>query len=118
MKELRLNTLHRYVGIVIAPCLVIQTLSGLLLGFGLYRDNGALQAGKRIIESPGVLNESLAKIHFCPGLLGDIYHLLLGAGVVWMAVTGWLLFLRLRRSRRRIPANNTRERQVGGTTPS
>jgi len=116
MKELRLNTLHRYVGIVIAPCLVIQTLSGLLLGFGLYRDGGSLQIGKRFIESPGVWNELLVKAHFGPGLLSDVYHLLLGAGASWMAVTGWLLFLRLRRSRRRMAANNTGESRVGGAT--
>ena len=106
MKELRLNSLHRYVGIVIAPFLVIQTLSGLLLGFGLYRNDGELQNGKRFLESLGNWDQTLVKAHFGPGLLGDIYHLLLGAGAVWMAVTGWLLFLRLRRSRRRIPANN------------
>ena len=115
MRELRLNTLHRYVGIVIAPFLVIQTLSGLLLGFGPYRDVGALQIGNRFIESPGIWNEFLVKAHFGPGLLGDIYHLLLGAGAVWMAATGWLLFLRLRRSRRRMTANNSGERRVSGT---
>jgi len=98
-KRLRLNQLHRYVGITIAPFLVIQTLSGLLLDFGPFRRRGIFVGGE---ESPVWIwfsGQLMSRIHFGPGLLNDIYHILLGAGIVWMGVSGWLLFLRGRRAR-------------------
>src|SRR5262245_22859307 len=98
MKDIRLNTLHRYIGIAIAPFLVIQTLSGLLLDFGLFR-RGAGEEG--VPASRGALDLLLVKVHFGPGWLGDTYHLLLGVGIVWMALSGWILYLRVRRARRR-----------------
>jgi uncharacterized iron-regulated membrane protein len=101
MNRLIVNKLHRYVGIVIAPFLVIQTLSGLLLEYGLFRRAGALLEGGQSPVSGGHWNPLLVKIHFGPGLASDIYHLLLGAGICWMAISGWVLFLRLRRARKR-----------------
>lgn len=101
MKGARLNRLHRSVGLVIAPFLVLQTLSGLVLDFGLFR-RGA--GGTPALGQEQRLDLILEKIHFGPGWLGDSYHLLLGAATVWMALSGWLLFLRLRRNRRRLAA--------------
>jgi uncharacterized iron-regulated membrane protein len=100
MKGPYLNKLHRYVGIVVAPFLVIQTLSGLLLDFGLFR-RGA-PGGPAPVR--GAWDPLLTRVHFGPGPINDAYHLLLGAGIVWMAVSGWLLYLRLRRARRRSAA--------------
>jgi uncharacterized iron-regulated membrane protein len=99
MKNIRINTLHRYVGIVIAPFIVLQTISGLLLGFGLFRRGMTGHGGEGFQASNSVLNKILVKIHFGPGLLTGIYHLVLGAGIVWMAVSGSILYLRLRRAR-------------------
>ena len=45
MKGVQLNKLHRYAGIVIAPFLVVQTLTGLLLNFGPLRQGFSTQAG-------------------------------------------------------------------------
>jgi len=98
-KKLRLNQLHRYVGITIAPFLVIQTLSGLLLDFGPFRRRGLFAGGE---ESPvwrWFSGQLMSKIHFGSGFFNDLYHILLGAGIVWMAVSGWLLFLKGRRAR-------------------
>lgn len=98
MKNFRLNALHRYVGITLAPFLVIQTVSGLMLGFGLFRSEAA--ATER-----GALERFLVQIHFGPGLLSDLCHVLLAAGIFWMAVSGWVLFLRIRRTRRKPQEN-------------
>ena len=54
MKGPFLNRVHRYVGIVIAPFLVVQTLSGLLLNFGMFRRSGSMLPG-----NPSMTN--------CPG---------------------------------------------------
>lgn len=99
MKEIRINTLHRYVGIVIAPFLVLQTISGLLLDFGLFRRGLAGPGSEVYGESKGILDQILVEIHFGPGMLSDAYHLLLGVGILWMAVSGWILYLRIRRAR-------------------
>jgi uncharacterized iron-regulated membrane protein len=97
MNKLVVNKLHRYVGIACAPFLVLQTLSGLFLDFGLFRRSGESMGG---MESRGAWDAFLVKVHFGPGWLGDAYHLLLGAGIVWMAVSGWVLYLRVRRAQR------------------
>jgi len=97
-----LNSLHRYVGILIAPFLVIQTLSGLFLDFGLFRRN----AGTGGAGAPTSLDALLVKLHFGPGLASDTYHLLLGAGIVWMAVSGWALYLKIRRARKKLAATS------------
>jgi uncharacterized iron-regulated membrane protein len=88
MKEILLRKLHRFIGVAVAPFLVIQALSGLLLSFGLFR-RGAAGPGP-----PGKWDEFLEIIHFKPGWVADTYHLLLGAGIAWMALSGWLIYLR------------------------
>ena len=100
MSRFIVNKLHRSVGIVIAPFLVIQALSGLLLDFGMFRRAGAILEGGQSPVPGGYWNQLLVKVHFAPGLISDIYHLLLGAGICWMAVSGWILFLRLRSARK------------------
>jgi hypothetical protein len=114
LKKIRLNGLHRYVGIVLAPFLVIQTLSGLLLDFGPFRRGRGFLAGEQSPVWNGDLSRFMAKIHFGPGLLSDAYHLLLGAAIFWMAVTGWTLFLRIRRARRNLTANSRGNGQTRG----
>ena len=99
MKGIQLNKLHRYVGITIAPFLVIQTLTGLLLNFGALRQGVSAPAGGDPPVTSTQWDAAFIKAHFGPGVIVDFYHLLLGAGIVWMAVTGWIIFLRGRRLR-------------------
>lgn len=109
MKPITLNSLHRYVGIVIAPLLVVQTVTGLLLGFGLFRRAAPPPGGGRPPVAEGSWDAILMKIHFGPGIIGDTFHLLLGAGVIWMAISGWLLYLRVRRSRKKLNVTNAKQ---------
>ncbi len=95
MKGPYLNKLHRYVGISMAPFLLLQAASGLFLDFGLFRRGEGVQP-----EARGWGDLLLVKLHFAPGVVSDAYHLLLGAAIAWMAVTGWLLYLRIRRARK------------------
>ena len=102
MKGIYLNKLHRYVGIVIAPFLVIQTITGLLLSFSLIRRAGSTMPDQGLNMVSGYWNEIFAKTHFGPGVIGDAYHLLLGAGIIWMSASGWILYLRGRRLRKSV----------------
>lgn len=101
MKGIILNKLHRYVGITLAPFLVIQTLSGLFLDFGLFRKSGPSPVETVSARTRGLFDSLLVKIHFGAGFVSDCYHILLGLAITWMAVTGWLLYLRIRRAQRR-----------------
>ncbi len=93
-----LNKAHRYVGIIIAPFMVIQVLSGLFLDFGLFRRELSTSASAAAKRAGWDL--LLVKAHFGPGVLSDTYHILLACGITWMACSGWFLFLRMRRLRR------------------
>jgi len=105
MKKIRLNILHRYVGIFIAPFIVLQALSGLLLNFGMFRKGSAAATGPDGGAVPSIWDPILVKVHFGSGLLNNAYHILLGAGIVWMAVTGWILYLRIRRVMKKQPVS-------------
>ena len=110
MKGIQFNKLHRYVGITLAPFLVIQTISGLFLDFGLFRRGAAGTNVEGAVHIGGYYDLLLVKAHFGPGLASDIYHILLGLAIVWMAVSGWALFLRIRRAQKRIGRSSS----VGG----
>ncbi len=101
MKAIYLNKMHRYVGICIAPFIVIQTFSGLLLDFGFFRRSRSGLDVEVASHARNLADTLLVKIHFGPGLLNDCYHLLLGLGVLWMAVTGWMLYLRIIKMRKK-----------------
>ncbi len=100
-KGVRLNTLHRYVGIILAPFLVLQTVSGLLLRLARV---GPSVSEEGIGAPLNAWHQLLVRIHIGPGLLSTTYQLLLAAGVLWMAVSGWILYLRIRRGRNRRPS--------------
>lgn len=99
MKELDLRKLHRRVGVVIAPLLILQALSGVFLSvdwlLGIHR-----RAGEAIKENiPFLLrlwDTILVNIHYGPGTGGAFYHILLGIGAVWVAVSGFMIFLKIR----------------------
>jgi uncharacterized iron-regulated membrane protein len=101
MKGIYLNKLHRYVGICVAPFLVIQTVSGLLLDFGLFRRSTFGPGGEEASHTRNAADTLLVKLHFGPGIVSDCYHILLGLGVLWMAVSGWMLYLRFRKARKK-----------------
>jgi hypothetical protein len=86
-KGIYLNKLHRYVGICIAPFLITQTLSGLLLDFGLFRSGSSGPGVEVGSHARNLADTQLVKLHFGPGVVSDCYHLLLGAGMVWMALS-------------------------------
>lgn len=101
MKGINLNKLHRYVGITLAPFLIIQTFSGLFLDFGALGRISGPAGGSEQSASGGFSNSLLVKVHFGGDFLNDCYHILLGIAITWMAISGWLLFLRIRKAQKR-----------------
>lgn len=99
MKELDLRKLHRMVGAIIAPLLILQALSGTFLSvdwlLGIHR-----RAGEAIKENiPSVVrlwDMTMVAIHYGTGVGGVFYHILLGIVTIWMAVSGFMIFLKIR----------------------
>ena len=104
LKEPSLRSWHRKMGIVLAPLVVLQVISGLVIAFevlfGLHHDVS------------GFLNEREAHglhrfwdyigidIHYGGGSLGTIYHIALGIGLLWLVVSGSVLYVKVRRRMR------------------
>lgn len=107
MKEYGLRKWHRRMGIVLALFIILQAGSGFLLSLGgvvatasshAHTDQPAIQSLEHEGQEEGGLtwNKMLAFIHHEGDFLWDLYRTLLGAGIVWMTVTGGLIFLRIR----------------------
>ena len=95
--DVHLNKLHRYVGITIAPLMAVQTVSGLLLDFGLFRRGGGTGGEGGAAPMRSGWDAFLVKAHFGPGFVSDAYHLVLGVGILWMACSGGVMYWRIRR---------------------
>jgi hypothetical protein len=99
MKELTLRKWHRQVGIVIAPLIILQALSGIFL-----RVDWLLEVQQRVGEA---IKENihpllrlwdmiLVNIHYGMGVGGAFYHVLLGIAAIWVAISGFMIFVRIR----------------------
>lgn len=88
MNEADLRKWHRTMGIILALFIFIQAATG------------AIMALESLLNFPG-LSGSLTKLHFGGGTLGHFYRIILGLGVMGMAASGSLIYLKIRaRSRR------------------
>ena len=99
MKEPDLRKLHRIVGVAVAPLLMLQVLSGLFISvdwlMGIHR-----RAGEAIKENFSPLlrlwDMILVDIHYGPGTVGALYHIVLGIAAIWVVASGFMIFLRIR----------------------
>jgi len=99
MKEPDLRRVHRLVGIVIAPLIVLQALSGVFLSvdwlLGIHR-----RAGDAIKENiPPLLrlwDMILVDIHYGMDVGGAFYHIMLGVAAIGVAASGFMIFLKSR----------------------
>ncbi len=83
MDEAYLRKGHRTMGIILALFLFLQAASG------------ALMALEVALGAPG-LSGALTSLHFGGGFLGQIYRILLGLGLMGMAASGALIYLKIR----------------------
>ncbi|MGQ9688738.1 MAG: hypothetical protein ACUVXF_08145 [Desulfobaccales bacterium] len=83
MDEAHLRQGHRTMGIILALFLLLQAASGAMLAL------------ERALKSPGLFGP-LTSLHFGGGFLGQIYRILLGLGLMGMAISGTLIYLKIR----------------------
>jgi uncharacterized iron-regulated membrane protein len=82
MKEKSLRNGHRFIGISIALFVILQSVSGIMFSFedftGEYYDN------------------FLRDIHVRLGYAGTVYRILLGMGLLWMTISGLMIYRKIR----------------------
>jgi len=83
MGEAYLRKWHRTMGIILALFLFLQAASG------------ALMALEFALGTPGLFG-GLTSLHFGGGFWGQIYRILLGLGLMGMAASGALIYLKIR----------------------
>ncbi len=95
MQEPDLRRRHRRLGIILALFIIIQAGTGLLLSLEKFLSLG--------MEGPAVeFMEFLALLHRGGGDLPRLYRVLLGLGLTGMAVSGSLIYFKIRaRSRKK-----------------
>jgi hypothetical protein len=98
MKEVSLRRWHRNAGIVIAIFIMLQAGSGLLMSMeGIVpRESHAHQEHDGNGGGESSWTEIVEFVHFGGGALGALYRLVLGLGILWMAVSGTTIFLKIR----------------------
>jgi hypothetical protein len=104
MREPQLRKLHRLAGIVLAPLLVLQALSGIFLSvdwlLGVHRRVGE-SVGKAVPALARLWDAALVEIHYGTGVGGAVYHILLGIAVVGLAASGIGIYVQIRARLRR-----------------
>jgi hypothetical protein len=108
MKEVDLRRLHRGVGITVAIFIILQAGSGFVLSLGglhiasTHAHEEAFNTGHAQEQGERLWQDALEFIHLGGGIIGTIYRLLLGLGIVAVAVSGSMIFFKIRaRSKRR-----------------
>jgi uncharacterized iron-regulated membrane protein len=82
MDEAHLRKWHRTMGIILAFFIFLQAATGTLM---------ALVSA---LHRPDI--DILADLHLGGGLFGNIYRILLGLGLMGMAASGTLIYLKIR----------------------
>jgi len=107
VKEINLRKWHRNLGIAMALFIILQAGSGFLISLGQFSvphthadqaTHGSNHSGE---EERSLWNEGLVLLHHSGGATGTIYRLMLGVGMMAMAVSGGMIFFRIRARTRR-----------------
>lgn len=88
MKEATLRKWHRSAAIVFVIFIIIQTLTGLLLS--IEDISGSYWGGQ------------IQFLHYRFKPVGDFYRVLLGAGLLWIACTGTIIWFKIRQRTRKL----------------
>lgn len=103
MKESDLRKWHRNAGVVLAPLIVLQAISGIFLSVDWllgYHQRAGEVIEKEIPSLVWLWDKTLVSIHYGLGLPGSSYHIALGIGLFWIVVSGVMIFLRIRARRK------------------
>ena len=82
MNERKLRSMHRKSGLVLAVFIAAQSFTGVVMSL------------ENLLDTfwGGIVHD----LHYRMGMAGSLYRLALGAGIVWMAVSGVMIWARIR----------------------
>lgn len=103
MKELFIRKWHRRLGMVVAPLLALQAISGMILSIdwllgihqriGEFLPNGTSQPS--IPQLALLWDRIFVTIHYGFDVGGAIYHAALGIATVVIAISGFMMYLKI-----------------------
>jgi hypothetical protein len=102
MREADLRRWHRSMGIIVAAFVILQAGSGFLLSLGglpiirTYVHEETYSPGHAQEEGEWLWQDALEFVHLGGGIIGTIYRLLLGFGIVLTALSGGTIFFKVR----------------------
>lgn len=103
MEESDLRKWHRKVGIVLAPLFFLQAISGVFLSVD-WLLGYHLRVGEVIRKDVPYLislwDKIFVTVHYGFGFPGSPYHIALGIGLIWVVVSGIMIFLKIRARRK------------------
>ena len=108
MQEVNLRKWHRRIGIILTLFIILQAGSGLLISLGdlnpsqshAHTETAVTSGGDEEEESSW--HEALEFIHHGADPALTFYRVIVGVGILWMAISGGLIFFQARaRSKRR-----------------
>ena len=98
INELKIRKWHRTIGIILAPLILLQAFSGMVIAFelllGIHEDVSDLLKKQESHTLHHAWDYTLLDIHYGGGYLGDIYHLVLVMGLISLITTGIMVFLK------------------------
>ncbi|MDO3377212.1 hypothetical protein [Geoalkalibacter halelectricus] len=100
MDQRQLRRWHYRVGLLLAPFLLLQAFSGLVLTYGVFSpvDTALAEEAPEVVRT--AWNLLMLRLHYGPGLIGWIYHSVIGLGMIWLVLSGvWIWFDRKRKMR-------------------
>lgn len=104
MNELKLRKWHRLVGFVLGPMVFLQALSGLILSMPYFYEAQdqvhSILMGRRMPSVAKFWSFVLVDSHTGGGVFGSWYNWMVGSGLSFIALTGILVYLRIRSRRR------------------
>jgi hypothetical protein len=102
MKESDLRAWHRNLGIILSLFIILQTVTDLLISLSeagvphTHANSESVVQANTHGEVKSKWSASIAFIHHGAGAIGMFYRILLGIGMLGMAVSGSMIFFKVR----------------------
>ena len=96
MKEIELRKWHRTLGVMLSFFIILQAGSGVILTF-IEHEPSYVHASSELDgkdKDESLCEEFLEKIHTEGGIVGYVYRLVVGSGLLLMALSGVWIFVK------------------------
>ena len=103
--EPKLRKWHRITGVVLAPLILLQALSGMVISFevlfGIHHDVADLLHKQETHSLHYAWDYILLDIHYGGGYWGNLYHLMIVLGLTWLIISGVIVFAKVNKRQKK-----------------